>query len=152
MAAAILGATVASPNQTGGKDDQQIHRSAARRACPLGGDFLRFFLGAVIVVIVIGSDDPSDDNPEAFLPEVPAASPTEPAPTPTAPIAPTSEPTVRPTPRAAEPPETESLSATLEAIRSETGAPAVAAAIFSLDGRSSMLLPSGLGEPATVRP
>ena len=111
-----------------------------------------FFLGGVIVVIVIGSDDASDDNPEAFLPEVPAASPTEPAPTPTAPIAPTSEPTVRPTPRAAEPPEAESLSATLEAIRSETGAPAVAAAIFSLDGRSSMLLPSGLGEPATVRP
>ena len=88
-----------------------------------------FFFWAVIVLIVLSSDDASDDNPEAFLPEVPAASPTEPAPTATTPIAPTREPTVRPTSPAAE-----TLSAALEAIRSQTGAPAVAAAIFSSDG------------------
>ena len=56
-----------------------------------------FFFWAVIVLVVVSSDDASDDNPEALLPELPAASATAPAPTPTAPIA-------EPTPSATAPP------------------------------------------------
>ena len=109
-------------------------RQLAAAALVAAGSFVAL---VVAVVIIADSGDGSDDDRRVFPPTEASASPSEspvatrePAPSPTPQATVTVAPTAPPVASAERP----TLTAALEAIRADTGAPAVAAAAFSSDG------------------